>query len=456
MKKVKPLQSISLALTMFLSPLLAGPVTASSRVDQELFAHTVKRLMGDNAMGFAFAVADRHNIVAEVAGGWAQHRSDGNLPMSTTVPIGWGSNQKVLSGVALIDLLERRSAPLKQELRTPIHFFLPDRWDDAYFNRPFRQGLRLITLRDILDHTSGLPLEADRGSHGTQIARALFDGNNTIAHSNNTRQYNNNNYTLLLYIIPTLAYPEDVAEIEEAARDLSLSDYNRRVAHEFGKLYTRYMYDRFLPAVPGNVVATCRPGDLAANRYAKEYDGPNDRSGRTDNADVYCRAQGGWFYSVRGMARIWQTIEFTENIVDANSRALWPASNRKARLIYWRTQAHPSWTIRRTGEGFRGHGGGTRFGTNSITLRLPWHHVGVAVANSDNISTKRLSDVLLAAFYEATRTAGQRHINLPGRDYDSFIVGNPDPKYCRDTCRRESRCRAWTYVAPGDPAPAWR
>ncbi len=33
-----------------------------------------------------------------------------------------------------------------------------------------------------------------------------------------------------------------------------------------------------------------------------------------------------------------------------------------------------------------------------------------------------------------------------GADYREFVPEAPDPTLCRDACREEARCRAWTYV----------
>jgi len=40
-------------------------------------------------------------------------------------------------------------------------------------------------------------------------------------------------------------------------------------------------------------------------------------------------------------------------------------------------------------------------------------------------------------------------INLPGADYSSFWVESADPTQCRNACRSEAKCAAWTYVQPG-------
>ncbi|MGD1882737.1 MAG: PAN domain-containing protein [Paracoccaceae bacterium] len=420
-------------------------------VDPTIFAHSVNRQMEDRVKGYAFAIANKNKVVAEAAGGWAQAPRDGNLRMSARIPAGWGSNQKVLSGIALLDLLERRNMPLQQSLDTPMRFFVPDRWIQAYFNQPFREGLSLITLRDLLDHTSALPQEKDGGSHGTRIARALFEGNSAISHSRNEREYNNHNYTLMLYIIPALANPGAVDRIEREAEGLSLRDYNRRVAREYGRLYTRYMHDIFLSQIPG-VNGSCQPGNFPGNRFAKEYNSRTDMRGETDNAAHFCRSQGSWFYSARDMANIHRTIEFTNTFVKRSTRRLYRVKASGPRMIYWRTYRHDVLSTE-VGQGFRAHGGLTRFGTTSVSIRLPFGHVGVGIANSREMNVDQLANVMLAAFYEATRTKFEQQTNRPGQDIRDFTQLAPDPQICADACANRADCQSWTYVLPGEQHP---
>jgi hypothetical protein len=44
-------------------------------------------------------------------------------------------------------------------------------------------------------------------------------------------------------------------------------------------------------------------------------------------------------------------------------------------------------------------------------------------------------------------------VNRPGSDYRSFDLPTPSPEMCRDACRNESACLAFTYVNPGVQAP---
>jgi hypothetical protein len=48
----------------------------------------------------------------------------------------------------------------------------------------------------------------------------------------------------------------------------------------------------------------------------------------------------------------------------------------------------------------------------------------------------------------------QHDTNLPGHDYKNFDLPEPRPEICRDACREDGRCRAFTYVGPGIQGPS--
>ncbi|MEM8870601.1 MAG: PAN domain-containing protein [Pseudomonadota bacterium] len=450
-------------LVMLLPNLVLGQSWRS--VDQDVFARSIERQMAGRVMGFAFAVADRDGIVAEASGGWAQARGDGDLPMDTDVVINFGSNQKVLSGVALLDLLEERGFSLEQEVQTRFTLFMPDKWREFYFSGNTQSLFDRITLRDLLDHTSGLADEPpDNLVHdqGTKIGWSLTQPVQTNELNNNTGDYNNNNFTLLLYAIPNLFYRSETNSLEAEAAALSRpSDYNGFAAREYGALYTRYMKEEFLPRVPVELDGgTCFSEDLQHGRVAKQYQNRTSRRGDFGFATGFCRSQGSWSYSVRDMAHIMRTIELDDAIIKRSTRGLYPASTTP-RMIFWRSFSH-RWLAKNTRvDTYRGHGGRTppaanNGRSNSVTIRLPFGHVGVAAVNSDEMNANTLGPVLLNAFYEATRKTFEKDVSRGGSDIADFDLSDPDPEVCRNRCNDRSNCRSWTYVPPGiqDPTNA--
>ena len=430
---------------LFFCFLVSGPALALD-VHEGAFKQAIDRLVGDRVMGYAFVVADRDGIVAEAADGWAQAPGDGALRMSTTTASNVGSLSKVLSGIALLDLLEARGE-VGRQLDTPIRFFVPDKWIQAYFNAPFHDALNAITFRHLLAHKSGLPLEADAGPHGTKIARALSDGPNAIALSRGFKQYNNNNFTLLLYLIPALVYPDDVDAIERRNAGLSLAAYNKRAAEDYGRLYERYMRNSFLLRVAPRIEAGCRTSSFFSGmQFAKQYSARTATSGVIEAPD-FCRSQGSWMVSAQHLAHFARAVEFTDTLIDKPARQL--MSPKSDGLIFWRSYTEPLLTPNE----MRAHGGSTNLGARAVLVRLPDGYVGTAVANSPELSSIALGDLLVKAFYEATRIQPEWNTDRPGADLRSFQQLLADPAICRKACNDEAACRAWTYVKPGVQHP---
>ncbi|MBL7747088.1 MAG: serine hydrolase, partial [Chitinophagaceae bacterium] len=122
------------------SPLGAGlPAFAYDKVqvpapptfNAVLFEEIVNKKMKNTVKGYAFAVGDKDGIKARSEGGWAQDPGDGNLRMTTKIPSCIGSVSKMMSSVALLNLLE---ALPSVKLDDPIFTKLPKKWQQKYKN----------------------------------------------------------------------------------------------------------------------------------------------------------------------------------------------------------------------------------------------------------------------------------------------------------------------------------
>lgn len=427
---------------------------APRNVEQQAFRDGLREDLADRVKGYAFVLADRNGIVATASGGWAQAPGDGQVPMKTYVPANVGSIAKVASGIALLDLLEANLAPgqsVDQKLDTPIRFYVPDKWVQAYFRDRPNDPINRITLRLLLNHRSGLKDVDDGGAHGTKVARALADGPNQLLIGRGPVAYLNENISLLLYIIPRIAYPTEVDAIERRNAGKSLRDYNVTVAREYGSLYERYMRERFFPRTLEPIAPTCRPGEDVPNaRYAKEYDSKDDTRGRTDNSD-FCRSQGSWYYSAQELAQLARTIEFSSKFINASTRnLLLPNGFPNKRLVYWRLLSHQLLALDSGGRGsYRAHGGKAPLGSRAILIKLPFGYVGVGIANSPELNSSKLGTALMNAFYDATRNWTEWNTDRPGMDLKNMFLIRPDPELCRAECNKILNCQSWTYVKPG-------
>lgn len=432
-------------------------------VDEEAFRDHLSRALSNRVMGYAFVLADRRGIMAKASGGWAQAPNDGRLAMKTTIPAQIGSVAKVASGIALLDLLEANLAPgqsIDQKLDTSIRFYLPDKWITSYFNRSPNdppehiKAVNRLTLRNLLNHRSGLKEFNDGGAHGTKVARTLANGPNPLLINRGPISYLNENITLLQYIIPAIAYRSEVDAIERRNAGKPLRDYNSSVAKEYGALFERYMHEVFFPKSLAPIAPTCRPKeDVPNGRYAKEYRSRNDQRGHTEHAD-FCRPQGSWLYSAQDLAQLARTIEFSTKFIEHATRdLLYQPAFPNRRLIYWRLYSQKILGKESGGSGlYRAHGGSTGGGARACLIRLPFGYIGVGIINSPELTSIELTEVLLDAFVAATRDWQEWNIDRPGNNIKHFLI-DPDPAMCQAACDDLAECDAWTYVKPGVQHP---
>lgn len=424
----------------------APGASAQRAVNETMFQEAVARHMGDSVKGYAMVLVNKDGIQAKASGGWAQAPGDGGILMKTFVPSNIGSVSKVLSGIALLDLLEARG-DIDAQLAMPIRFFVPDKWWQAYFNVP-NSGLSLLTFAHLLKHRTGLPIVLDGGAHGTKIGHALSLGADLQADGWAPFKYNNENFTLLLYIIPAIAYPAEVGAIEEANAARSLRDYNTRVAREYGALYERYMREQLFPRVLGGIAPTCRNTEVPGGRFAKEYTSRDGGSGHSDNPD-FCRSQGSWKLSAQDLAKFARTVEFTDVLVEGSTRRLFKPATVGGNLIFWRRFPRGALLGETGSELLRGHGGSTSEGARAVYVRLPYGYAGIALANSPERFVDELAQVLVSGLYEASRGFPELGWDRPGSNIRDFTLNTADPALCRNACNKDAGCGSWTYVKPG-------
>lgn len=451
-----------LLLLVFMRP---DPVLAEAEFDAAIFQESIRQSMGNSVLGYAVVVADRNGIIAKVSDGYARAPGDGNLRMKTFAPANIGSATKLMTGVALLDMLEQHmvtSLSVTSQLNTPMVFYTPDRWRTVYaVDHP---ELRRITLRHLLSHQSGLAAEpGSGGSHGTKIGRALSQGATASAIGNGRQQYNNNNFTILGYVIASIAYPNEIDRFERENEHAGLADYNRRAAEFYLSRYERYIRERFLPKTLVQISPTCRPGaDIPNGRFAKEYSSRTDPSGSFTDAG-YCRSQGSWFFSAQELVQFARSLELSSRYVSSatrnlmfNDRAGSRTSALNQALAYNRAIVPGNFGTSIGLNWLAGHGGRTGNGHNAIVMRLPFERVGAGIVTSNEVNPTTLSNRLVSAYYDATRDWDEYNTDRPGSDIGNFNLSRPDPTLCRIACDNNAACEAWTYVKPGRQGPKAR
>jgi Beta-lactamase len=316
-----PIQTLVIAIAITLPSLAsAAPerTLPAPRFDSALFEQKVHTNMKNQVKGYAFVIANKDGIRGRAAGGWAQDPKDGNLPMSTKVPINIGSVTKTISGAALLNLLE---ALPDFDLDTPIFSKLPNKWQQKYAGTRVKECL---TYRQLLQHKSGFgQVEAGKDSFLDILDEFIKEP----CLPTPTRNYSNQNFYLLRYLIPALAYPQDVATVESKNSKLSFDDYSTQINIDYSHLYERYIKATILAHGLVPISASCRPESELMPNVAKGYSDRSDTKGILHNTTAqmeavgnYCASQGNWYLSAEMLAHFGRTLLFSNNYLTNTTR----------------------------------------------------------------------------------------------------------------------------------------
>jgi CubicO group peptidase (beta-lactamase class C family) len=372
----------------------------------DVFNAAIEQEYEGGVMGYSFVIANEAGIQAKVSGGWAQAPGDGNVPMKTHVASCIGSVSKVLSAIALLHLFDRHQledTTVQAQLDREIWPQLPAKWRDAFGGGNLEQ----ITYRHLLQHKCFRISDtvAKANTTGTKMSYVLSQG---ISLANlQERAYNNFNISILLFIIPAIAFPEAVVNIHRKFRHLGIDEYSQAITPEYGALYGKYMHEVIFPKAIEPIAPTCRPShDLAPDKYAKEYASVSAAQGGVINAD-FCRAQGAWYVTAQDLATFARTFAFTNRYIGPATRAsLYDPTDeesRDQRIVYSRELAHVGFG-NELGQRFWAYHGGDQPDYYAALIKLPFDHYGVGMVNSagrgegDDIARD-----VLNAFFAATR-----------------------------------------------------
>lgn len=380
---------------------LAPPAVAATAFNAVLFEESVHAKMKGQVKAYAFAVADKDGIQARAASGWAQDPADGNLAMSTTIPSGIGSVTKMLSGVALLNLLEAQS---EVRLDTPIWNKLPKKWQQKYAGTQ----VECVTYRQLLQHRSGFVLGEDGDDPGVENFEAA--GKKSCPFSA-ARKYNNFNIYLLRYLIPALAYPQDVAAIESKHAQRSFDDYSKQVNIDYSHLYERYVKAAVLGRGLVPIAASCRPEAELMPKVAKGYSDRADTRGGLVNSTAklmeagdYCPSQGSWYMSAEMLAQFGRTLLFSDRYLTSATRGMLFDPKRSDERILWSSTVQHAGFGTETGQSaWPYHGGDQKPGYHAALVQLPHGRVGAALINSSERSSGQLASALIGAYHDATR-----------------------------------------------------
>ena len=401
-------------------------VPGPSSFNAVLFEELVNKKMKNTVKGYAFAIGDKGGIRARVEGGWAQDPVDGNLKMTTKIPGCIGSVSKMMSSVALLNLLEALPGV---KLDAPIFTKLPEKWQQKYKGTQ----VECLTYRQLLQHRSGFR----KGSDVTNL-----DSMATLPKScpfEASRKYNNSNISLLRYLITNLAYPQDVVAIENKLIRLPFDEYSEKVNVEYSFPFERYLKSAILDKGLVPLAASCRPEPDFMPKVAKSYADRNATKGSLTNTAAehlakgnHCAPQGSWYISAEMLVHFGRTLLFSNNYLTNTTRnMMFDPENTGERLGWSGLKTHDAFG-KETGQSKWPMHNGAEKSYRAILIQLPYGYVGAAMANSskylsgqepddeDQDTNAFLTDVMMNAFYEATHSAPMAEIARHGIPESSY------------------------------------
>ncbi len=340
-------------------------------LNRERFEASMHDRLRGNTVGYAFTLTGPVNILAEGADGWAQKPDDGNVRMTVRTPSHIGSVSKLMSGTALLYLLREKpisDGTVNQQLDAPLSDFLPQKMQQAY-----RTRLTGVTLRSLLMHKSGLvraPGDVGYCDGGAPVPDGWVNIDYALSRgaqgAGTNRKYDNCNISVLRFVIPRIAFPEQAASIDAAHADKSGAEYGKAIEPAYRFLFTAFMYTQFFDTVFRGTIPSCNAArDQGPRGFAKYYSSLSDNTGGFTEPET-CNPQGNFYMSARQLARFARQLGFTNTLVGRGIRRRMIApGDTNDRLVFNRFIRETTFLAETSKQDWVYHGGTFRGGIRS-------------------------------------------------------------------------------------------
>jgi hypothetical protein len=245
-----------------------------------------------------------------------------------------------------------------------------------------------LTWKQLLNHTSRLtrPSACDDNPYEC-LRRAIAAGRIGPATDadGNARQYQNINYTVLRYLIPTL---RDKARVDGIfAKHACKASNGAKINAEVSELYRRYVMDEVL--APLGIQGSFEPVTEFAIRY--DFSRPTAKGIRPSYADILEAASGGMKWSAREFGEFLAALETGKLVSPSSLRTM-----RSELLGY-------DGTIDGAAGDYPWKNGGAG-GTMTMTVSFPSGVAAYITVNSDNNNLQSgLGGILQSAFDASIR-----------------------------------------------------
>lgn len=309
--------------------------------DLEGFEQRIRDRLDGETVGYAYSIAS--NGVQVAADGEGVARAGADVPEGIALPPQSPSKEmytmsmsKTISAVALLQALDEEGISVD----SPISPHLPEEWDQG-------PGVWLITFRNLLTHTSGLPEGAGSGAQETQSLAALEDvisqGSSGIVELEDA-PYVNTNFSLLRVLIPRITIGADV-----------ISAYTNVLPEDevYAGLYADWVRAHvFVPA--GIDASTCGPDEPQHKQTFGYLVGAPDVPGyQAGDWSLGCGATG-WHLSANELGSFLAHLRFTSELLSPADRQLMDSG-----FLGW---LNPKIFVTGVWGEYRGHGGDSHNG----------------------------------------------------------------------------------------------
>ena len=256
---------------------------------------------GTVPQGYSFLIT-RDGVIADSFSFGTAFMSSAGGPSgawTTTQEINIASVSKTMTAVGVLQLLEERGLTLSSKIGP---------WLPNYFNAA--QSVKDITFEELLTHSSGL-LESNTSydSIKATVARGL---DNQLKPKNS---YANINFALFRIIIPYLRDKQDALSKENSMVPGNTAAFESWLSTN----YLDYMQQNVFTPIGMNSI-DCTPSANTAQAFS-EPSGPGQIS-RTPGDWTQTCGGGGYFMSVRSMARVMAYLTHTEILLSKDQRSL--------------------------------------------------------------------------------------------------------------------------------------
>ncbi|MES2317295.1 MAG: serine hydrolase domain-containing protein [Pseudomonadota bacterium] len=402
--------ALLLPLGMIVASCWAAPVKDAPALafDKAAYEARVKKAFENDVIGYESVLIKNGQVVAQNAGGMARNAADGNVKMSTSMPANIGSTIKFTGGVTLLALFESKDKTINpkgltvdQWLDSPIYPFLPAVWQKGTHD-----SIKRMSFRQLLQHKSGFrKLSAeDKGPDGD---KRMFDylAKGVLAADVGVRDYENANFSLVTYLIPMIAKPALIAQVDADATKNKWSaegaEVHQRIADEWEKLMHAQIYGKITPVIH----PSCNPTVeyvKAGKSWAPDYASKSDlKAGATRDSRAtngYCQAQGGWYITARELAAFVANFAATDTLVSGITRDKMYDDDKANDRLVWSFTIGDKAIDNKFHYSQLAYMGGDHGGAHATILMLPNGYYAVGIINSDDINSYGVTARLLRGF----------------------------------------------------------